>query len=311
VGKKLSKNSFAVIALSILFTNTLFASPSNAWDNGTWGREDNFQKTLSANERFAHWIINYQTMSTIAWSCANTEYNKDFSKFTLQVYLPLTNEIKKKYKIKSKKKSAWINVSKGVKGGTRFNFPSGYYAECSLSNNQNIIFNWFPPKGINNVPARVNHIGWDNRKVKIPSLDDRKGFIYPNNESGSFGIIVHPQMSDAISKASQQVAQGSGNVGLQNSGSAPQANSGNAPQTSTSSTTFVNPYNISGVGRVLQDGSIEYGVYYGGNRQLSIDLTSGNFYAAAQNTASNAGEAEQMCIASNLASGNYGGVASC
>jgi hypothetical protein len=137
---------------------------------------------------------------------------------------------------------------------------------------------------------------------KIGALSNTDGVIL--RPDIKHGIVIHPQMKNAIQQASQQVAQGVNNT-------APQSNSGSAPQTRSSSAPFVNPYNIAGVGRVLQDGSIEYGVYYGGNQQLANDLSSGDFYAAAQNTARSASEAQQMCIASNLSSGNVAAAVSC
>jgi hypothetical protein len=277
------------ILLTIFISNVFIQSPSNAWDGGTWGREEVGGNTVN-------WVVNSYTLGTIGFNCVDD----DKSKYVLQVKLPLTKEIKKQYGIKSKKKSAWINVATGVNGGKVFNFTNGKSMICPEGYSA-LIFNWFPPAGVESVSARTQWVQ-EKKGRKIGALSKTDGVIL--NEDKKHGIVIHPQMKNAIQQASQQVAQGSGN-------SAPQSNSGSAPQTRTSSAPFVNPYNISGVGRVLQDGSIEYGVYYGGNQQLANDLSSGDFYAAAQNTATSASQAQQMCIASNLASGNIGAAVSC
>ena len=279
------------ILLTIFISNVFIQSPSNAWDGGTWGREEVGGNTVN-------WVVNTYTLSTLGWHCTEDRISKD--KFVLQVKLPLTKEIKKQYGIKSKKKSAWINVATGVDGGRKFNYGNNKSTICT-EGYSNLNFSWFPPAGVESVSARTQIIQ-EKKDRKIGALSENDWNVIGGDTE--YGIVIHPQMKNAIQQASQQVAQGSSN-------SAPQSNSGSAPQTRSSSAPFVNPYNIEGVGRVLQDGSIEYGVYYGGNRQLANDLSSGDFYAAAQNTARSASEAQTMCVASNLASGNVAAAASC
>jgi hypothetical protein len=287
--KKL-KVLFQVFVLSIILS--FISTPANSWDNGTWGVEKAGEKT--------NWVINHQTMNTIGFFCYGQYKRSDFG---LQVYLPMTKKIKKEYKLVSKKKNEWVTVARGFNPGQKVTFPNGRSVNCP-DGTENVMFNWIPPTGIDAVQARII---FDYKRKTLPHINNSKNLSYLDE----YGIIVHPQMKNAIQQASQQVAQNSGNSGSQNSVSAPQSNSGSAPQTRSSSAPFVNPYNIEGVGRVLQDGSIEYGVYYGGNRQLAIDLTSGNFYQAALNTATSESQAQQMCIASNLSSGDFGAATRC
>jgi len=279
------------ILLTIFISNVFIQSPSNAWDGGTWGLEE-----VGNNTR--NWVINSQTFSTITFGCRKEEKNT-----ILIAKLPLNKTVKKMYGIKSNKKSAWVVVSQGTWVGQTFTFPNGRkWQQCSGDQSLST-FQWFPPAGLENVEVRTNN-ALNARAKKIGTIVNPDDLKYLFNPPFKYGVVIHPQMKNAIQQASQQVAQGSSN-------SAPQSNSGSAPQTRSSSTPFVNPYNISGVGRVLQDGSIEEGVYYGGNRQLANDLSSGDFYAAAQNTARSASEAQQMCIASNLSSGNIAAAVYC
>jgi hypothetical protein len=281
-----------VTLLTIVFTNVFFLTPTNAWDNGTWGLEKVGETT--------NWVINHQTMNTIGFFCFGQYKRSDFG---LQVYLPMTKKIKKEYKLVSKKKKEWVTVARGFNPGAKVPFPNGKSVICPPEM-EGVMFNWFPPPGIEAVEARII---FDYKRKALPHINNTWNVF-----EQKYGIVIHPQMKNGIQQASQQVAQGSSNSAPQsNSGSAPQSNSGSAPQTRSSSAPFVNPYNISGVGRVLQDGSIEYGVYYGGNQQLANDLSRGDFYAAAQNTARSASEAQTMCVASNLASGNIAGAVIC
>ena len=267
-----------------------------------------------------NWVMNSQTLGTIGFLCDFSPTKKP-SDYVLLVKLPLTKEVKKTYKIKSSKKSAWIIASVGVDGGSKFRMPNGRDILCPNANA--VVFNWFPPAGVTSVQADWN-LAINKNGKKIGSIFQQKNFENAHlSDATKYGIVVHPQFQNAIQQASIKAAGGSktnspsgSNVTSQQNNSSAQQNNSSAQQNNSSaqqnnSTTFTNPYNIPGVGRVLQDGSIEYGVYYGGNNQLAIDLTSGNFYQAAQNTARSASEAQQMCIASNLTSGDIASASRC
>ena len=209
---------------------------------------------------------------------------------------------------KKTKKKEWKNVSQVIQVRDAVQLNEGMSLTCKNSFVDHYVY--FPEASDQNLKARIVFVKGSQKQIRnlvgkwgvprknldISATGDGYGFTFRLNVDLDFQKIVV--------QASQQVSQDSGNSAPQtNSGSAPQANSGSAP--------FVNPYNISNVGRVLQDGSIEYGVYYGGNRQLANDLSSGDFYAAAQSTARSASEAKQMCVASNLSSGDIAAAASC
>jgi hypothetical protein len=208
---------------------------------------------------------------------------------------------------KKTKKKEWKNISQVIQVKDIVQLNEGVSLTCKNSFVDSYVY--FPEASDKNLKARIVFVKGSQKQIR--SLIGKWGVPRRNLDievtgdgyAVTFKLQVDLDFQKSVVQASQQVSQGTGDSG-------PQTNSGSAPQ-SSSSASFVNPYNISGVGRVLQDGSIEKGVYYGGNSQLANDLSAGNFYEAAQSTARSASEAKQMCIASNLSSGNIAAAVYC
>jgi hypothetical protein len=290
-----------ILISCIIFSNFSSQSPAYAHESSSEGWE-------VVNDKTWIWWISNSTMGATSFHCDKKDLIK---KYVMQAKFDLTPEVKNYYSIKSKDKSAWINVASGIKTGKRFYFnpKSTFYCPTGYP----VIFNWIPPLGIDTVNVRF--------KIIDSSKDRVLGKV--SSSTGStvglgikYQIKVSPEFQKSIVQASEQLK---GNNPANNSQIPEHQNKQNVNPNSNNATSdlnnktnvIVNPYNIPGVGRVLQDGTIEYGKFYGSPQQAAADLSSGKLYEASQANAKNINEARQICIASNLTSGNIAAATKC